>query len=134
MGRQIFGRNDIRNIGRCIHAIGTTVPFHDQPVLRRNWYHDLSFRVFNRPVIYAGAILMFSVALFARNQVVPEAVVTSVGELPLWRRATGDSGGRPDLLRRPPRIPHLPGDVAVPCGSPQHPRHGLAGGGSSPPR
>lgn len=60
------------------------VPFHDQPVLRRNWYHDLSFWVFNRPVIYAGAILMFSVALFARNQIVPEAVVTSVGELPLW--------------------------------------------------
>jgi len=60
------------------------VPFHDQPVLRRNWYHDLSFWVFNRPVVYAGAIPMFGVALFVRNQVVPEAFTTSVSELPLW--------------------------------------------------
>ena len=60
------------------------VPFHDQPVFRRNWYHDLSFWVLNRPMVYAGGALMFTVALFLRGQVVPEAITTSVSELPLW--------------------------------------------------
>ena len=59
------------------------VPFHDQPVFRRNWYHDLSFWVLNRPVIYAGSVLMITVVLFLSGQVVPEAVTTSVSELPL---------------------------------------------------
>lgn len=58
--------------------------FHDQPVFRRNWLHDLSFYVLNRFVVYAGGLYMVAVALFLNNEVVPEAVTTTVSELPLW--------------------------------------------------
>lgn len=60
------------------------VPFHDQPLFRRNWYHDLSFWVLNRFVVYAGSLLMVAAALFVGGYVIPEAVTKTVGELPLW--------------------------------------------------
>lgn len=58
--------------------------FHDQPMFRRNWLHDLSFYVLNRIVVYAGGFFMIAGALFLRSQVFPEAVTTTVSELPLW--------------------------------------------------
>ena len=59
-------------------------PIHEQAVFRRNWYHDLSFWVLNRPVMYAGGGLMIAGALFLSRQVIPEAVITRIGALPLW--------------------------------------------------
>ena len=59
-------------------------PFHDQPVLRRNWSHDLSFYLINRIVVYGGGLLMIAGALFLRGQVIPEAVTAKVSELPIW--------------------------------------------------
>lgn len=58
--------------------------FHKQPVFRRNWLHDLSFYVLNRFVVYAGGFYMVALALFLNNEVVPDVVTTTVGELPLW--------------------------------------------------
>jgi len=59
-------------------------PFHDQPLLRRNWLHDLSFYLLNRIIVYAGGLFMIAGALFLRSQVFPETVTTTVSELPLW--------------------------------------------------
>jgi len=59
-------------------------PFHAQALLRRNWQHDLSFWVLNRPVIIVGAALMSAGALLLGRHVVPEAITTRVGALPVW--------------------------------------------------
>ena len=60
------------------------LPFHDQRVFRRNWHHDLSFWVLNRPMVFAGGALMVAAALFLSDHVVPRAITTRVSELPLW--------------------------------------------------
>lgn len=59
------------------------LPFHDQKILRRNWYHDLSFWVLNRIAVYSGGALMIAAALFLGHYVIPETLTTSIGELPL---------------------------------------------------
>ena len=59
------------------------VPFHDQPVLRRNWYHDLSFWVINRPVEYAvaaGLIIAVLVAALLALGVSINTVITTVND------------------------------------------------------
>ena len=59
-------------------------PFHTQALLRRNWQHDLSFWVLNRPVIIVGGALMSTGALLLGRHVVPEAITMRVGALPVW--------------------------------------------------
>jgi sterol desaturase/sphingolipid hydroxylase (fatty acid hydroxylase superfamily) len=59
-------------------------PFHAQPIIRRNWFHDLSFWVLNRPLIYVGAALMITGAFRLGGLVVPDSVTQRVGSLPLW--------------------------------------------------
>jgi len=83
-GDKFFGVIIFAMVVAVFMPLERLVPFHDQPVFRRNWYHDLSFWVLNRPMVYAGGVLMFAVALFLRDQVVPEAIITSVSELPMW--------------------------------------------------
>lgn len=60
------------------------VPFHDQPILRRNWHHDLSFWVLNRPMVFAGGAAMLALVLLLRNQIIPDAITTRISELSLW--------------------------------------------------
>lgn len=59
-------------------------PFHEQPVLRRNWWHDLSFYVLNRIIVFAAGLFMLSVAVFLNSRVMPAALTTMVRELPIW--------------------------------------------------
>jgi len=81
---RLFGLTTFLVVIAVFVPLERLLPRHPQSVFRRNWQHDLSFWVLNRPLIFAGGALMLAAVPLVSRWLVPDAVSTRVGELPLW--------------------------------------------------
>jgi sterol desaturase/sphingolipid hydroxylase (fatty acid hydroxylase superfamily) len=59
-------------------------PAKRQAILRRNWHHDLSYWVLNRLLVQFTAVLFAAGAFYVSTNLMPGAVTSFVGGLPLW--------------------------------------------------
>lgn len=81
---EIFGVALFLGLGLVFVPLERLIPFHAQPVLRRQWLSDLGFWVFNRPLLLVLAFLYVGAIGGGLGFAVPVGATTWVGALPLW--------------------------------------------------
>ena len=81
---ELLGVTIFLGLGVVFVPLERLLPFHAQPVLRRNWLSDLGFWVFNRPLLVVLGFLYIGAVGAGLGVLLPSGMAGRVAALPLW--------------------------------------------------